>query len=176
MCFRIRVVFKADFSMWRGGRYLALYQRYLLWCSICSRCKGHYSQIYAAWFRAFVKDEMLRYCVSVRSIIFFLIFTFTGPCILIYFCSKTNQIHQCLKFILLEEHSTCFGRSFRPSSGFKDCNTSTGICQTDTADCGKLALSQTRTQILVRLRSIFLSLKKSDTSVNEDNSFRNHIR
>jgi hypothetical protein len=117
--------------------------------------------------------EILRFS---SKYFFFLIFTFTGPCILIYFCSKTNQIHQCLKFIILEENCTCFGRSFRPSSGFKDYNTSTGICQTDTADCGKLVSSQTRTQILVRLRSIFLSLKNSDTSANEDNSFRNHIR
>jgi len=30
-------------------------------------------------------------------------------------------VHQCLKFILLKQHSTCFGRSFRPSSGVKDC-------------------------------------------------------
>jgi len=29
-------------------------------------------------------------------------------------------MHQCLKFIL-EWHSTCFGRSFRPSSGVQDC-------------------------------------------------------
>ena len=28
--------------------------------------------------------------------------TFIGPCIAIYFYSKTNQMHQCLKFILLE--------------------------------------------------------------------------
>ena len=26
--------------------------------------------------------------------------TFIGPCIIIYFYSKTNQMHQCLKFIL----------------------------------------------------------------------------
>jgi len=25
--------------------------------------------------------------------------TFTGPCIVIYFYSKTNKMHQCLKFI-----------------------------------------------------------------------------
>jgi len=36
------------------------------------------------------------------------------------FYSKTNLMHQCLKFIL-ERHSTCFGRSFRPSSGVQDC-------------------------------------------------------
>ena len=46
--------------------------------------------------------------------------TFIGPCIVIYFYSKTNQMHQCIKFIL-EWHSTCFGRSFRPSSGLQDC-------------------------------------------------------
>ena len=26
--------------------------------------------------------------------------TFVGPCIVIYFYSKTNQMHQCIKFIL----------------------------------------------------------------------------
>ena len=55
-----------------------------------------------------------------------------------YFYSKTNQTHQCIKFILfLKWHSTCFGRSFRPSSGVQDCtvHTATCICQTDTAVC-----------------------------------------
>jgi hypothetical protein len=37
------------------------------------------------------------------------------------FYSKTNQMHQCLKFILFWNTSTCFGRSFRPSSGVHDC-------------------------------------------------------
>ena len=41
--------------------------------------------------------------------------------ITLYFYSKTKQIHQCLIFILLEKHSTCFGRSSRPSSGVQDC-------------------------------------------------------
>jgi len=34
---------------------------------------------------------------------------------------KTNQMHQCLKLILFWNNSTCFGRSFRPSSGVRDC-------------------------------------------------------
>ena len=37
------------------------------------------------------------------------------------FYSKTNQMHQCPKFILFWNNSTCFRRSFRPSSGFHDC-------------------------------------------------------
>jgi len=47
-----------------------------------------------------------------------------GRCIVIYFYSKTNQKHQCLKFILFWNNSTCFGRSFRPSSGVHDCTCS----------------------------------------------------
>jgi len=47
------------------------------------------------------------------------------------FHSKTNQMHQCIKFIL-EWHSTCFGRSFRPSSGVQDCTYSN---KQDTAVC-----------------------------------------
>ena len=38
-----------------------------------------------------------------------------------YFYSKTNQMHQCIKFILFYNNSTCFGRYFRPSSGVHDC-------------------------------------------------------
>ena len=47
--------------------------------------------------------------------------TFIGPCIVVYFYSKTYQMHQCIKFILFWNYSTCFGRSFRPSSGVQDC-------------------------------------------------------
>ena len=42
------------------------------------------------------------------------------------FYSKTNQMHQCLKFIL-EWHSTCFGQSFCPSSAVQDCTYSNCI-------------------------------------------------
>jgi len=28
--------------------------------------------------------------------------TFIGPCIVIYFCSKTNQMHQCIKLFYFE--------------------------------------------------------------------------
>ena len=62
--------------------------------------------------------------------------TFTGPCTVIYFCSKTNQVRQCIKFILFW-HDT-----LRVSDGlpvhhqqFKTVHTATGICQTDTAVC-----------------------------------------
>ena len=49
------------------------------------------------------------------------------------FYSKTNQMHQCIEFILFREwHSTYFGRSFRPSSALQD---STYSNQTDTALC-----------------------------------------
>jgi hypothetical protein len=47
--------------------------------------------------------------------------TFIGPCFAIYFYSKTNQMHQCLGFILFWNNSTCFGRSIHPSSGVQDC-------------------------------------------------------
>jgi len=46
--------------------------------------------------------------------------TFIGPCIVIYFYRKTNQMHQCLNFIFFRNKSTCFGRSFRPSSRIQD--------------------------------------------------------
>jgi hypothetical protein len=46
---------------------------------------------------------------------------FTGPCIVIYSYSKTNQMHLFLKIFILAKHSTCFRQSFRPSSGAQDC-------------------------------------------------------
>ena len=47
--------------------------------------------------------------------------TFIATCIVIYFYSNTEQIHKSLKFILFWNKSTCFGRSFLPSSGVHDC-------------------------------------------------------
>jgi hypothetical protein len=46
---------------------------------------------------------------------------FISPCILIYSYSKTNQMHLFLKLFILVKRSTCFGWSFRPSSGAQDC-------------------------------------------------------
>ena len=39
----------------------------------------------------------------------------------------------CQIYFILEWHSTCFGRSFRPHQEFKTVHTATGICQIDTA-------------------------------------------
>ena len=44
-------------------------------------------------------------------------FTFVGPCIVIYFYSKTDQMHNISNLFILEQRSSCFGRSLRPSSG-----------------------------------------------------------
>jgi len=59
---------------------------------------------------------------------------FTGPLIVIYFYSKTNQMHQCLKFILF------WNNTLHVSDGlsvhhreFTTVHTATGICQTGTA-------------------------------------------
>jgi len=50
--------------------------------------------------------------------------------------SKTNQMHQCFKFILFWNDtlhvSDCLSVHHQ---GFKTVHTATGICQTDTADC-----------------------------------------
>jgi len=43
--------------------------------------------------------------------------TFEGPCIVIYFYSKTNQKHSISNYFISEQHSTCCGWSIRPSSG-----------------------------------------------------------
>jgi len=50
------------------------------------------------------------------------VLTFIGPCIVIYSCSNTKNIHLFLELFILVKQSTCFGRSFRPSSGAQDCS------------------------------------------------------
>ena len=52
--------------------------------------------------------------------------------ILLYFYSKTNWMHQYIKFILFRNDTTCFGRSFHQSSGVQVCTYSN---HTDTAVC-----------------------------------------
>jgi len=46
---------------------------------------------------------------------------FIGPCIVIYSYSTTKKMHPFLKLFILVKRSTCFGQSFRPSSGAQDC-------------------------------------------------------
>jgi hypothetical protein len=55
---------------------------------------------------------ILQYCNM------FLDLTFIWPCILIISIVKPTR---CTIFKFIEYHSTCFGRSFLPSSGVKDC-------------------------------------------------------
>ena len=62
--------------------------------------------------------------------------TLLGLCVIIYFYSKTNQLHQCTKFILF------WNNTLHVSDGlsvlhqeFKTVHTATDICQTDTAVC-----------------------------------------
>ena len=43
--------------------------------------------------------------------------TFIGPCIVIFSYDTTNKMHLFLKLFILVKRSTCFRRSFRPSSG-----------------------------------------------------------
>ena len=62
--------------------------------------------------------------------------TFLGPCIVIYFYSKTTELHLFLKFILF------FSSTLHVSDGLsvhhqesKAVHAASGICQTDSADC-----------------------------------------
>jgi hypothetical protein len=62
--------------------------------------------------------------------------TFTGPCIMIYFYSKTNEMHQFLKFILFCSSTLRVLRGlFVHHQESKTVHTASGICQTDSADC-----------------------------------------
>ena len=48
--------------------------------------------------------------------------TFIGPCIVISFLQQNQlDIPMYQIYFIFEWHSTCFGRSFRPSSGVQDC-------------------------------------------------------
>jgi len=55
---------------------------------------------------------------------------------ILYFYSKTNQMHQCINFILFWNDTlhVSDGLSVHHQE-FKTVHTATGICQTDTADC-----------------------------------------
>jgi len=69
------------------------------------------------------------------------IMTFIGPCIVIYFYSKTNKMLQCIKFILFWNDTLHVSEGlFAHHPEFKTVHVATGICQTDTA--GRLASRQ----------------------------------
>ena len=61
---------------------------------------------------------------------------FKGPCIVIYFYSKTNKTHQFFKFILFCSSTlhVSDGLSVHHQES-KTLPTASGICQTDSADC-----------------------------------------
>jgi len=62
--------------------------------------------------------------------------TFIGPCNMIYFCSKTNKMHQFLKFILFCSSTlhVSDGLSVHHHES-KTVHTASGICHTDSANC-----------------------------------------
>ena len=64
------------------------------------------------------------------------ILTYIGPYIVMYFYSKTNQVHQCLKCILFwnDNLHVSDGLSVHHQE-FRTAHTATGICQTDTSVC-----------------------------------------
>ena len=57
----------------------------------------------------------------------------------IYSYSKPTICTCYLKLFILVKRSTCFGLSFRPSSGAQNCVYSSGICQTTAATCCQAA-------------------------------------
>ena len=61
---------------------------------------------------------------------------FTGVCIVIYFYSKTNQMHHFLKFILFWNNTLHISDSLSVhNQDFKTVHTAAGICQTDNVAC-----------------------------------------
>ena len=79
-----------------------------------------------------ILNELIR-----KLTVFTVNLTFIGPCIVIYSYSTTNMMHLFLKLFILVKHSTCFGRSFRTSSGAQNCtygnrHMSNGCCYSPT--------------------------------------------
>jgi hypothetical protein len=79
---------------------------------------------------------------------------FIVPCVVIYFYSKTNEMHQVLKFILF-----C-NSTLRVSDGFfvhhqesKTVRAASDLCQTDSADCLLAGTRWNRSSILFPLAS-----------------------
>jgi len=76
------------------------------------------------------------------------------PCI--HFHSKTNKMHLFLELFIFVKHSTCFGWSFRPSSGAQDCTYSKRHMSNS---CCYLLLSGTRwnvSQIIYSCKTLYM--------------------
>jgi hypothetical protein len=86
-----------------------------------------------AYITSFTEGRMSRTEVNILDLMFI------GPCIIIYFYSKTNQMHQFLTFvyfwITLYMFRTVFPSIIRSS---KTVDTATGICQTEITGMGKI--------------------------------------
>jgi len=96
---------------------------------------------------------------------------FIEPCIQYYFYSKTNKMHQWIKFILF------WNETLRVSDGlslhhqeFKIVHTTTVICQTDTAVC----LLASRQQYLIQTSRAFTVLQ-DDYQQNSVSAISNHL-
>jgi len=76
------------------------------------------------------------FIVHVRVEISTTSYPYQAECLTRYFYRKSNKMHQCLNlFYFLKKHSTCFGRSFRPSSGIQDCTYCNRHMSNRTDDC-----------------------------------------
>jgi len=79
-----------------------------------------------------VRHETMVICLIMKVSLVNL--TFIGPCILIYFYSKTNKMHRFLKFILFWNTtlhvSDCLSVHHQE---FKTVHTATGVCHTAVA-------------------------------------------
>jgi len=77
--------------------------------------------------------------------------TSTGPCIVIYFYSRTNEMYQFFKFILFCSSTLHIsdGLSVHHNES-KTVHTASGVCHTDSADC---LLAGTRCSISFLLAS-----------------------
>jgi heme A synthase len=83
-----------------------------MWC----QCNGaHIGHVFVNKETIFTMYGDLNHSVYIIHRITDIFLTFIGLCIVIYSYSKTNRMHLFLKLFILAKHTTCFGRSFRPS-------------------------------------------------------------
>ena len=74
---------------------------------------------------------------------------------------QTTRCTCYLKLFIIVRRSTCFGRSFRPSSGAQNCVSSNGICQRAAATCCSSPIAADNSSCLTYTVAVYAVLSSS---------------
>ena len=96
-------------------------------------CVGYVKVQTARWQTWYKSPDFLSDICCTRGYNCASILTLIGPRIVIYSYSTINKMHLFLKLFILVKRSSCFGRSFHPSSGaqnytYSNSHTSNSCC------------------------------------------------